>query len=200
MPIYRQLSAIITIAWFIGAGLGRISGCDDVECAPSTQVVFPNVCSYAEDGVGITSFNSKISQKPLTWTVRGEGGYPATNNSESSNFPKTFHLGTPEDLKLLSAAFRGCSFLFSNISTTLQVEDGFDDWSKFSCDTFWGSECTQDTLSQAWDTLNKAIALDPPLSTLVTCVEIRNALQGNFAKSCQLPDKRSSWGSVVEQG
>ena len=195
------LKTLLPIVAFSFPTQSKIVGCDDVKCPTEGHPSGTIACSNANDGVGVASIESKVSDDgPLTWTVRGETISRPNGSSGWISYRKTFHLATPPSLDLNNGSFHGCSFLFSGITTVLQIDDGFHGWSKFECDTVMGDSCTKDMVTQIKTNLTSLLNTKPKLSELTLCGGLREFMeQAPLPDSCGAEGRLRRWGPIAEK-
>lgn len=189
----------VFLVHLLSAANAELLGCNATNC-PTPDNSASTACIPYQDGIGITSFNSNITHDgPLTWTI---GVSTQDVEHGKDRFWKNFLLGTPPTIDITETTdFAACTFLFSNITTALQVPPQFNDFAHFSCDTVLGGGCARDLVQQAADKLQAQLgnSSTTEMTPGQKCAAVRDTLQGRLPDSCKLPSGVSSWGDISVQ-
>ncbi len=191
-------TSFLCLAVLCSPAASQIAGCDNLDCEQDSD---NKSCPLAGDGVGTITFQSNVTVKgPLTWSIVGNTDRFTTQEApkHAKRIMKSFYLGTPPTLLLQDADFRGCSLVFSHITSALQTVPGYDDFPNFGCDTVLGSQCATDVLEQARQGLSDGLSATS-IGTF-TCESVGKMLTGSLPDSCHLPFGRSSWGPISVAG
>lgn len=164
----------------------QVVGCngEGIDCSTDDKDA-KGICQprLTKDGIGIVSFDSNItSDGPLTWTLTTSE--QKTAGEEYTD--RSIWLGTPPSLNVSDISdFGGCSVSMGNITSSLQLPPGFNDYENFGCGNVMGEGCVQDLVSR----VNQELAIIVQNGTLdghtSPCTLIVDRLQGvQLPNSC----------------
>lgn len=194
------VATVVLMPLLLRLSTAQISGCAAVKC-PTVGYGQSN-CSVGTGeaaGLGITTFNSLLSPKPLTWTMFVQ--MPDADYTMG----KDFLLGTPPSINLTAISGSGapsagldhaCALFFEGISSTLRFpgDDFYAD--QGYCEDALTKPCMDDLLSQTRTHMDSLIKSTNDNKTSSVCDQLKDALQNHPPATCTVTSN-STWGSIL---
>ncbi|PGH27134.1 hypothetical protein AJ80_01090 [Polytolypa hystricis UAMH7299] len=190
--------ALASLSFFLHQVSSEILGCEDVGC-PRIEGSddFLHACKAADStlfAVGVATVESKISDKPISWTVGIEELPDNPQQNTAFSFNRNFYLDTQPSLDLAQEkSFGGCALIFEGLSSALQFSNTSTpkDW---NCPNVMGNQCVDAILNHA----KQGFADVDKHADTTTCEDLAVALRDTGApESCQKIADPESWGKIT---